>query len=90
MYTRAQSVEMARGTAIVYPNSVAETLYLKNVEATLVREVVLQDLRGVVFFQSSDFPARGIDVRKVTKGTYLLTVIEHSGFARSYKVVIGH
>ncbi|PMD90505.1 hypothetical protein BWI97_23835 [Siphonobacter sp. BAB-5405] len=89
-YTRAQSVEMARGTAIVYPNPVAETLYLKNVEATLVREVVLQDLRGVVFFRSSDCPARGINVRKVTKGTYLLTVIEHSGFARSYKVIIGH
>lgn len=85
-YSKVLSAGMERGGAILYPNPVAETLFLKNVEEATVREIVLRDSRGTVVFRSAGVPVAGIPVRTLPEGRYLLTVTEHSGFSKAYKV----
>ncbi len=87
-YSRIESVEVERGTALLYPNPVADKLFLKNVDAATVREVILQNLNGLPVLNYSGFPSAGLDVQAVQKGVYLLIIKEYSGYSKAYKVMV--
>lgn len=84
---RSVSIELGEGV-VVYPNPVADRLYLKVTDWTKIDKVQIFDLNGKAIFSSAKAPVEGIDVKNLPSGLYAVSITRTNGAASSFKVVI--
>lgn len=84
---RSVSIELGEGV-VVYPNPVADRLYLKVTDWTKVNKVQMFDLNGKAIFNSTKAPVDGIDVKNLPSGLYAVSITRTNGATNSFKVVI--
>ncbi|MCE7044635.1 T9SS type A sorting domain-containing protein [Dyadobacter sp. CY312] len=87
-YSRIESAEFEGTRITVYPNPVADVVFLKGVDASLVNEVSLINTSGVVVQKTAGLPTSGINVKSLVNGIYLIQIQEKNGNRSTQKVVI--
>lgn len=84
---RSVGIELGEGV-VIYPNPVADRLYLKITDWTKINKVQMFDLNGKAIFNSTKAPVDGIDVKNLPSGLYAVRVTSNNGATNSFKVVI--
>jgi len=84
---RSIGIELGEGV-VVYPNPVADRLYLKVTDWTKINKVQMFDLNGKAIFNSAKALVDGIDVKNLPSGLYAVSVTRTNGATNSFKVVI--
>ena len=87
-YSSIQSINLEVEGVTLYPNPVAHTLFLKDVDRNMLREVSIINSNGMAVFRSTSVPSEGINVKNLTSGIYHLQVIRTDGAISKHKVVI--
>lgn len=88
-YSRIAKVDHGADDELhVFPNPVAERLFLTGTRAKNVRTAHLVDPNGRTIYSSTKLESDGIDVSRMPQGLYLLKFSFIDGLSKSYKVLI--
>lgn len=88
-YSTIRSIKVeVSATAVIYPNPVADRLYIKINDWSKIEKVQVFDLNGKIIYSTAKAAADGIDVRNFPAGFYLVSLSKISGATNSYKVLI--
>lgn len=95
-YSRIQSVKFEGAGAPVagipsvsiYPNPSSDKVFLKDADLAQVKQASILDMTGRAVFSSSKVDSSGINVSKLTSGSYILHVTNINGTSSSHKIVI--
>ena len=86
-YSRIRTVRFDSGQDLVaYPNPARDNLLIKNYDQ--VKQATLINSSGQKVLGTGQVSANGIDVGKLTPGTYLLTIALFDGTLNTHKIVI--
>jgi hypothetical protein len=88
-YSRIAKVDHGADSELhVFPNPVAERLFLTGTQAQNVRTADLVDPNGRTIYSSKKMDNDGIDVSRMPQGLYQLKFSFVDGLSKSYKVLI--
>lgn len=78
-------------SAVTYPNPTSEAVFLQNVDAGQIRSIDVINTTGRTLLNSKGYDsAKGIDVRNLPNGLYLVRYTLASGEQEALKVLVRH
>jgi hypothetical protein len=88
-YSRIQSIRVAgKVETAFYPNPVSDKLFVNINNVSDIKRVRLHTILGKEVYSAASIPSSGIDVRGLTSGTYLVSIIMADGTSYAKKIVV--
>ncbi|MCE7040412.1 DUF4347 domain-containing protein [Dyadobacter sp. CY312] len=84
-YSKIVSVHFESKRLSAYPNPVSEKLFIK--DGPTVNSVKLYNVNGILVFSAASFPEKGLDVRPLASGMYIVNITDQSGKVETLKFV---
>lgn len=74
--------------ATVYPNPVADKLYIQNVPLEKLKEVSIVNASGILVYKSASVSGEGISVENFSTGIYIIKVLQTDGTLDTQKIIV--
>jgi len=87
-FSSIKSAEFAGVGVKLYPNPVTSTLFLKDINATDVKELSIINASGIAVYNAKAVSTAGINVANFSNGIYVVKVVKTDGTVSNHKVVI--
>lgn len=89
-FSRIESIKLniVNSQLTLYPNPVAEKLYIKNVTLEKLKEISIVNASGMTVYKSAYVSDEGINLGNFLTGIYIIKVLQTDGTLNTQKIII--
>jgi hypothetical protein len=89
-FSRIESIKLniVNSQLTLYPNPVAEKLYIKNVTLEKLKEISIVNPSGMTVYKSAYVSDEGINMGNFLTGIYIIKVLQTDGILNTQKIII--